>query len=82
MNAKNSMTTLGSALTLFLATCGGASAATSQNVYSSGLLVLVFIGFVALVVVVQMIPAIITLCGMLNALFSSKKTGDAKASTK
>ena len=82
MNAKNSITALGSALILVLATGGGAFAATGQNVYSSGLLVLVFIGFVALVVVVQMIPAIITLCGMLKGLFGSRKTGDAKATVK
>lgn len=79
MNAKNTLTALCSALTLILATGGVACAATTPNVYSSGLLVLVFIGFVALVVVVQMIPAIITLCGMLKALFGSK---DVKSPTK
>ena len=79
MNAKNTLTALCSALTLILATGGVACAATTPNVYSSGLLVLVFIGFVALVVVVQMIPAIITMCGMLKALFGSK---DVKSPTK
>jgi hypothetical protein len=82
MNAKNSLTTFCSALTLILASGGGAYAATGHEVYSSGLLVLVFIGFVALVVIVQMIPAMITLCGMLKGLFGSKKTGHAGAPTK
>jgi len=56
------------ALTVWLATINSAYAATTTKVYSSGILVLVFIGFVALVVVVQMIPAIITLTGMIKGL--------------
>ena len=56
------------ALTVWLATSNSAYAATTTKVYSSGILVLVFIGFVALVVVVQMIPAIITLMGMIKGL--------------
>jgi len=82
MNAKSTLTTLCSALTLTLATSTGAFAASTQRVYSSGILVLVFIGFVALVVVVQMIPAIITLCGMLKGLASDRKNATAKATTK
>ena len=74
MKAKSTMTALCSAMILTLATSTGAFAATTQKVYSSGILVLVFIGFVALVVVVQMIPAIITLCGMIKGLASNRKT--------
>ncbi len=81
MNAKNSLTALCSALIFNLVAGGGAYAATTQRVYSSGILVLVFIGFVALVVVVQMIPAIITLVGMLRGLASSKKT-EAESTTR
>lgn len=36
------------------------------TVYSSGILVLGFIGFCALVVVVQLIPAIMTCIGMIK----------------
>ena len=82
MNAKSTLTALCSAMTLSLATSTGAYAASTQRVYSSGILVLVFIGFVALVVVVQMIPAIITLCGMLKGLASNRKTAEAEARTK
>ena len=82
MNAKNTLTALCSALTLSLVTSTGAYAATTQKVYSSGILVLVFIGFVALVVVVQLIPAVITLCGMLKGLARNRKSAAADVTTK
>ena len=69
-------------LTVWLATANCAYAATTTKVYNSGILVLVFIGFVALVVVVQMIPAIITLMGMIKGLVkgSTEKTAEVEAS--
>ena len=79
MNAKSTMTALCSALTLNPATGAGAYAADTHKVYSSGILVLLFIGFVALVVVVQMIPAIITLCGMIKGMVASRKSDTAAA---
>jgi hypothetical protein len=82
MNAKSTLTALCSAMTMTLATSTGAFAADTHKVYASGILVLVFIGFVALVVVVQMIPAIITLCGMIKGLVNDRKTVAAKATTK
>jgi len=68
-------------LTVWLATVNSAFAATTTKVYSSGILVLVFIGFVALVVVVQMIPAILTLMGMIKGLAKENrgKAAEAKA---
>ena len=72
-------TSLLTALAMNLVASTGAFAADTHKVYSSGILVLVFIGFVALVVVVQMIPAIITLVGMLRSLASERKeTATAK----
>jgi hypothetical protein len=82
MNAKSTLTALCTALTLSLSTSTGAYAADTHKVYASGILVLVFIGFVALVVVVQMIPAIITLCGMLKGLASNRKTAAVEVTTK
>jgi hypothetical protein len=82
MKTTSTLTALCSAMTLILASSTAAFAATSQKVYSSGILVLVFIGFVALVVVVQMIPAILTLCGMLKGLAHDRKTAAAEARTK
>ena len=82
MNAKSTLTALTSGMIMNLAASTGAFAADTHKVYASGILVLVFIGFVALVVVVQMIPAIITLCGMLKGLASNRKTAAAEARTK
>jgi hypothetical protein len=65
-------------LTVWLATINSAFAATSTKVYNSGILVLVFIGFIALVVVVQMIPAILTLLGMIKGLVRENKTRTAE----
>jgi len=76
MNAKSILTTLVSTtLALGANTC--ACAADTHRVYSSGILVLLFIGFVALVVVVQMIPAIITLCGLIKGMVADRKTAEA-----
>ena len=66
-------------LTVWLATVSSAFAATTTKVYSSGILVLAFIGFVALVVVVQMIPALITLFGMIKGLARESKEKSASA---
>ncbi len=82
MKATSLLTTLCSALTMTLATSTGAFAATTQKVYSSGILVLAFIGFVALVVVVQMIPAILTLVGMIKGLVRDRKNEAVKVSAR
>ncbi len=68
-------------MTVWLTTINCAYAATTTRVYNSGILVLLFIGFVALVVVVQMIPAILTLMGMIKGLAkeSKAKTVEARA---
>jgi ABC-type uncharacterized transport system permease subunit len=50
-----------------------ALAASTTTTYNSGILVLGFIALCALIVAVQLIPAILMLAGALKALFSSKK---------
>ena len=47
--------------------------AGSTKVYSSGILVLAFVGFLALVVVIQLIPAIITIIGMLKGVVGKRE---------
>ena len=64
-------------LALWLA-ANPAFAADTHKVYSSGILVLVFLGFCALVVVAQLIPAIITLVGMIKSAASGVKEKEAK----
>lgn len=55
-------------LALSLAAVPCAFAATTTKVYNSGILVLAFLGFCALVVVIQLIPAIMTLVGMIKGM--------------
>lgn len=65
---------------LWLAMFSEAFAVSTTRVYSSGIFVLGFIAFCALVVVVQMMPAIMTMCGMIKgALENSKKTAKESA---
>jgi hypothetical protein len=61
-------------LALLPAAVPSAFAATTTRVYSSSLLVLVFVGFLALVVVIQLIPAIMVLIGSLQG--TAKNAGD------
>ena len=74
MNANRTMTILGSTAVFSLITSTAAFAAPATNkVYSSGLLVLLFLGFCALVVVAQLIPAMITLYGMIKGAVEARK---------
>ncbi len=73
------LNTIITALTLMLGVVPHAFAASTAKVYSSGILVLVFLGFCALVVVVQLIPAIITLVGMIRGMV---KGGEAAKEAK
>lgn len=70
------------ALMLAIAAVTPAFAASTTKVYNSGVLVLVFLGFCALVVVAQLIPALITLMGMLkSAVTGEGKQKEAKIET-
>jgi hypothetical protein len=55
-------------MTMLLAAAPSAFAATTARVYSSSMLVLAFVGFLALIVAIQLIPAIMTLIGSLKGL--------------
>lgn len=63
----NGMRVILNTMAISLACVPSAFAGTAK-VYSSSLLVLVFVGFLALVVVIQLIPAIMTLIGALKGL--------------
>ena len=60
-------------LSLLTSTAAFASAGVTNKVFVSGPLVLLFLGFCALVVVVQCVPAIITLYGMIKGAASAKE---------
>lgn len=71
--------TLIAAIALWLAAIQPAFAASTTTVYNSGILVLAFVGFCALVILVQLIPAIMTLWGMLMGILTSKENESATA---
>ena len=72
-----------STLAFLPATATGAFAAETAKVYSSSILALAFVGFLALVVVIQLVPAIMTLVGTLTALAKNReKSGMAKVNSR
>jgi hypothetical protein len=65
---------------ILMASFGEAFAAGTTKVYSSGILVIAFLAVCALVVVVQLIPAMMTLWGMIkSASETSKKAASITA---
>ena len=75
MKAKHALTTISSAVVLGLvnSTAALASSGATNKVFVSGPLILLFLGFCALVVVIQCIPAIIMLYGMIKGTASVVK---------
>lgn len=75
MNAKQTLTTISSAVVLGLVTSTAAlaSSGTTNKVFVSGPLILLFLGFCALVVIIQCIPAIIMLYGLIKGTASVVK---------
>jgi hypothetical protein len=56
-----------------------AFAVDTTQTYNSGILVLLFVGFCALLIVAQLVPAVLTLVGMTKAVAQgSRKTAAAK----
>jgi len=81
MNAKQTLTAVCSAVVLSLITSGAAlaSSGATNKVFVSGPLILLFLGFCALVVVIQCVPAIITLYGMITGAAGNKEKASATA---
>ncbi len=68
---------------LLLLAVSPAAAADTTKIYNSGLLVLLFVGFCALLVVVQVLPAILSVMGLTkNAAASSAVKQMRSASVK
>jgi hypothetical protein len=77
----NTVTVLFASLTSAIASASPAEVDTSLT-FNSGILVLAFAGFLALVVVMQTIPAVITLYSMIkSAAAESKKSSEAVSVT-
>lgn len=60
-------------LAVVLMTSTGAHAASTNKVFMSNTLIFLFLGFCALVVVIQLIPAIITLHAMIKGAVSNRE---------
>ena len=65
---------LASLTTVFASTEHAAAHIDTSLTYNSGILVLAFAGFLALVVVVQTIPAVISLYGMIKGAAEAAKS--------
>lgn len=57
----------------FLAMATPALAISTSTVYNSGILVLLFVGFCALLIVAQLVPAILVLIGATKAAAKSNR---------
>ena len=82
MNANQTLIAACSALATTFASSSAAFASaggTTNKVFVSGPLVLLFLGFCALVVVIQCIPAIIMLFSMIKGAASKKVKATANA---
>ncbi|PLY10595.1 MAG: hypothetical protein C0624_02325 [Desulfuromonas sp.] len=75
MKGKTSVLAMG----LLLGSFSTSMAATAKNPEEMGFLTLLFIGFFALIVVMQLIPGIGLLVSMLSGLFSAGKTKSEEA---
>ncbi len=64
-------------ISLFLASPAFAAVNTAET-YSSGILVLLFVGFCSLIIVAQIVPALLMLFGAVKAIKPSKKQVTAK----
>lgn len=58
------ITTLLISLVLLLTAVSPALAVDTSKTYNSGILVLLFVGFCALIIVAQLVPAVLALLGM------------------
>lgn len=71
MKTLKALSTL-SLTTLLASTPAWADAGATNKVYSSGLLVALFIGICALVVLIQVAPALLTMWGMVKGAMKAK----------
>jgi len=76
----NTVTLLLASLTTAIASGEHAATVDSSLTYNSGILVLAFAGFLALVVVVQTIPAVISLYGMIKSAAEAAKSKQVTSS--
>ena len=74
MNTKMRLSAAFNTVAVFLMTAVNAHASSTSKVFVSKLGIVIFLGFCALVLVVQLIPALTTLYGMLKGITSKEKS--------
>ncbi|MEA3363313.1 MAG: hypothetical protein U9Q61_08620 [Thermodesulfobacteriota bacterium] len=74
-----SVKTVLTVLVLMIMTVSPALAVDTSQTYSSGILVLLFVGFCALLIVAQLVPAVLALFGMTKE--AAKSTSGRKLAT-
>ena len=75
---ENIMKTMKLLATMLISSTSAVYAATSAQSVGAGILSYLFLGFFALIIVSQLVPAVILFAGMMKGLFANQK----KASTK
>ena len=78
----NSVKTLLTALALMLMAASPALAVDTSKTYSSGILILLFVGFCALIIIAQLVPAVLALLGMTKEAARSTSGGRVAAAAK
>jgi hypothetical protein len=67
------MKTILAAVMVVVTAVNPAFAVDTAVVYKSGILVSIFVGFLALIVVIQLVPALMLLMGFIKALVTGRK---------
>lgn len=79
MKTKMSIQAAVNTAIVFLLTAANAHAASTSKVFVSKLGIVIFLGFCALVLVVQLIPAIMTLYGMVKGMGKEQEKSRVKS---
>ncbi len=77
-----SVKTLLITLVLMFMAASPALAVDTSKTYSSGILILLFVGFCALIIIAQLVPAVLALLGMTKEAARSTSGGRVAASAK
>lgn len=79
MKTRARIQTALNAVIVFLMAAANAQAASTSKIFVSKLSIVIFLGFCALVLVVQLIPALMTLYGMLKGVGKEQEKAASRA---
>ena len=81
MKTRTRLSAAANSAIVFLMTTADAFAASTSKVFVSKLGIFIFLGFCALVLLVQLIPAIMTLYGMLKGMGKEQEKSPSRVKT-